>query len=80
MLICKVFGNGNGDVVHMGERECSIQRRHQKVIEETPSPFFSHYPKLRKAMCDAAVCLCRSIKYSSAGNRAAFSFPGMHKY
>lgn len=53
----------------MGERECSIQRRHQKVIEETPSPFFSRYPKLRKDMCDAAVRLCRSIKYSSAGSR-----------
>lgn len=54
----------------MGERECSVQRRHQKVIEETPSPFFSRYPMLRKEICDAAVRLCRSIKYSSAGNRA----------
>lgn len=35
----KVFGNGHGDVVHMRERECSVQRRHQKVIEEAPSPF-----------------------------------------
>ncbi|KAF9220649.1 hypothetical protein BS17DRAFT_714001 [Gyrodon lividus] len=63
----QVFGNGIGDVVHMGERECSIQRRHQKVIEETPSPFFSRHPRLRKEMCDAAVRLCRSIKYASAG-------------
>ncbi|KAH7886782.1 allophanate hydrolase subunit 2-domain-containing protein [Phlebopus sp. FC_14] len=62
-----VFGNGTGDVVHMGERECSVQRRHQKVIEETPSPFFSRYPGLRKEMCEAAVHLCRSIKYASAG-------------
>ncbi|KAG6373685.1 allophanate hydrolase subunit 2-domain-containing protein [Boletus reticuloceps] len=63
----QVFGNGIGDVVHMGERECSVQRRHQKVIEEAPSPFFSRYPKLRQEICDAAVRLCRSIKYSSAG-------------
>ncbi|KAF9233046.1 allophanate hydrolase subunit 2-domain-containing protein [Melanogaster broomeanus] len=63
----QVFGNGIGDVIHMGERECSIQRRHQKVIEETPSPFFSRYPGLRKDMCGAAVHLCRSIKYASAG-------------
>ncbi|KAH0835743.1 allophanate hydrolase subunit 2-domain-containing protein [Lanmaoa asiatica] len=63
----QVFGNGMGDVVHMGERECSVQRRHQKVIEETPSTLVSRYPKLRKEMCDAAVRLCRSINYSSAG-------------
>ncbi|KIJ67378.1 hypothetical protein HYDPIDRAFT_84744 [Hydnomerulius pinastri MD-312] len=63
----QVFGNGIGDVIHMGERECSVQRRHQKVIEETPSPFFQRYPGLRKEMCDAAVRLCRSINYASAG-------------
>ncbi|KAF8837172.1 hypothetical protein BDN67DRAFT_973345 [Paxillus ammoniavirescens] len=63
----QVFGNGIGDVIHMGERECSVQRRHQKVIEETPSPFFSRRPGLRQQMCDAAVRLCRSIKYASAG-------------
>ncbi|KAH7919924.1 hypothetical protein BV22DRAFT_1022136 [Leucogyrophana mollusca] len=63
----QVFGNGLGHVVHMGERECSVQRRHQKVIEETPSPFFARYPDLRKRMCEAAVRLCQSIKYASAG-------------
>ncbi|KIJ19332.1 hypothetical protein PAXINDRAFT_174880 [Paxillus involutus ATCC 200175] len=63
----EVFGNGIGDVIHMGERECSVQRRHQKVIEETPSPFFSRRSGLRQEMCDAAVRLCRSIKYASAG-------------
>ncbi|KAG9312717.1 putative urea carboxylase [Chiua virens] len=63
----QVFGNGIGNVIHMGERECSVQRRHQKVIEETPSPFFSRYPRLREEMCGAAVRLCRSIKYSSSG-------------
>jgi urea carboxylase len=38
----QIFGNGRGKVTHMGERECSLQRRHQKVIEESPSPFLAH--------------------------------------
>ncbi|KAG2155228.1 allophanate hydrolase subunit 2-domain-containing protein [Suillus bovinus] len=63
----QVFGNGLGDVVHMGERECSVQRRHQKVVEETPSPFVAGHSGLREDMCDAAVKLCRAIKYASAG-------------
>ncbi|KAH7906361.1 allophanate hydrolase subunit 2-domain-containing protein [Hygrophoropsis aurantiaca] len=63
----QIFGNGLGDVAHMGERECSVQRRHQKIIEETPSPFFARHPGLRKRMCEAAVRLCESIKYESAG-------------
>ncbi|KAJ7906725.1 carbamoyl-phosphate synthetase large subunit-like protein, partial [Mycena leptocephala] len=40
----QIFGNGKGDIVCMGERECSIQRRHQKIIEETPSPFLVGRP------------------------------------
>ncbi|KAH0588530.1 hypothetical protein H2248_004362 [Termitomyces sp. 'cryptogamus'] len=63
----QVFGNGLGEAVHMGERECSVQRRHQKIIEESPSPFIQRYPALRQAMCDAAVALCKRIKYNSAG-------------
>ncbi|KAG2365977.1 carbamoyl-phosphate synthase L chain, ATP binding domain-containing protein [Suillus spraguei] len=63
----QVFGNGLGDVVHMGERECSVQRRHQKVVEETPSPFVASHSGLREDMCDAAVKLCKTIKYASAG-------------
>ncbi|KAF8876279.1 allophanate hydrolase subunit 2-domain-containing protein, partial [Infundibulicybe gibba] len=58
---------GLGDVVHMGERECSIQRRHQKIIEETPSPFLISRPEFRNSMCLSAVKLCRSINYASAG-------------
>ena len=41
----QVFGNGLGDAIHFGERECSIQRRHQKVIEECPSPFVTKHPR-----------------------------------
>ncbi|KAG1727747.1 allophanate hydrolase subunit 2-domain-containing protein [Suillus paluster] len=63
----QVFGNGLGNVVHMGERECSVQRRHQKVVEETPSPFFAGHSSLRKDMCDSAVKLCETIRYASAG-------------
>ncbi|KAH7115897.1 allophanate hydrolase subunit 2-domain-containing protein [Dendryphion nanum] len=63
----QVFGNGQGQAIHFGERECSIQRRHQKVIEECPSPFVERNPDLRKKLGDAAVRLAESIKYGSAG-------------
>ncbi|EUC48148.1 hypothetical protein COCMIDRAFT_88057 [Bipolaris oryzae ATCC 44560] len=63
----QVFGNGQGQAIHFGERECSIQRRHQKVIEECPSPFVERHPELRKKLGDAAVRLAESIKYGSAG-------------
>ena len=63
----QVFGNGQGKAIHFGERECSIQRRHQKVIEECPSPFVTKHRELRKKLGDAAVRLAESIKYGSAG-------------
>lgn len=63
----QVFGNGQGQAIHFGERECSIQRRHQKVIEECPSPFVARHPELRRKLGDAAVRLAESIKYASAG-------------
>ncbi|KAL8709576.1 MAG: hypothetical protein Q9220_005668 [cf. Caloplaca sp. 1 TL-2023] len=63
----QVFGNGMGNAIHFGERECSIQRRHQKVIEECPSPFVTRHPHLREKLCSAAVRLAESIKYGSAG-------------
>ncbi|KAL8630287.1 hypothetical protein Q9189_003994 [Teloschistes chrysophthalmus] len=63
----QVFGNGLGHAIHFGERECSIQRRHQKVIEECPSPFVTKHPDLRERLCSAAVRLAESIKYGSAG-------------
>jgi urea carboxylase len=63
----QIFGNGKGKAIHFGERECSIQRRHQKVIEEAPSPFVEANPGLREQLGKAAVGLAESIKYGSAG-------------
>jgi acetyl-CoA carboxylase biotin carboxylase subunit len=61
----QIFGDKHGNVVHLGERECSIQRRHQKVIEECPSPI--NDSKLRQAMGTAAVKLARAVNYVGAG-------------
>src|SRR5260221_14184677 len=61
----QVFGDTQGRVVHLGERECSIQRRHQKLIEESPSPVLTK--DLRQAMGDAAIKLCKSVDYVNAG-------------
>jgi propionyl-CoA carboxylase alpha chain len=61
----QVFGDGQGDVIALFERECSIQRRHQKIIEESPSPAVS--AELRKAMGEAAVEAARAIDYVGAG-------------
>jgi propionyl-CoA carboxylase alpha chain len=60
-----VLGDAHGHVVHLGERECSIQRRHQKVIEEAPSPFLD--AKTRAAMGAQAVALAKAVDYRSAG-------------
>jgi len=54
-------------VIHCGERECSAQRRQQKVLEEAASPFIDRHPEMREAMCSAAVRLCELISYRSAG-------------
>jgi 3-methylcrotonyl-CoA carboxylase alpha subunit len=61
----QVIGDSEGNLLHFFERECSIQRRHQKVIEEAPSPALS--PDLREAMCSAAVRLAREAGYHNAG-------------
>jgi propionyl-CoA carboxylase alpha chain len=61
----QVLGDQHGNIVYLGERECSIQRRHQKVVEEAPSPFVT--PQMRKAMGEQAVALARKVGYFSAG-------------
>src|SRR3546814_10003941 len=61
----QVLGDGHGNVVYLGERECSIQRRHQKVVEEAPSTFVT--PEMRKAMGEQAVQLANAVQYQSAG-------------
>jgi acetyl-CoA carboxylase biotin carboxylase subunit len=63
----QVFGDGQGGAVHLGERECSIQRRHQKVLEESPSPILNRYPKTREQMTAAALQISRHIRYAGAG-------------
>jgi geranyl-CoA carboxylase alpha subunit len=61
----QIFADQHGNVIHLGERDCSIQRRHQKVIEEAPSPFVS--TELRARMGEAAVAAARAIDYVGAG-------------
>ena len=61
----QILGDSHGNVIYLNERECSIQRRHQKVIEEAPSPFISD--ATRKAMGEQAVALAKAVKYQSAG-------------
>ena len=61
----QLIADGHGNCVYLWERECSIQRRHQKVIEEAPSPFLD--AKTRKAMGEQAVALAKAVKYKSAG-------------
>ncbi len=61
----QILGDGHGNLVHLGERECSIQRRHQKIIEESPSPRVS--AEMRAAMGEAALRLGKALDYQSAG-------------
>ncbi|MGB3738001.1 MAG: acetyl/propionyl/methylcrotonyl-CoA carboxylase subunit alpha [Pontixanthobacter sp.] len=61
----QILGDKHGNILYLNERECSIQRRHQKVVEEAPSPFVT--PAMRKAMGEQAVALSRAVDYHSAG-------------
>jgi len=61
----QVFGDAHGNIVHLNERECSAQRRYQKVLEETPSPFVT--PQLRAKMGEAAIAAARALDYVNAG-------------
>lgn len=61
----QVLGDGKGQAIHLGERDCSMQRRHQKVVEEAPAPGIT--PELRKQIGDAVVKACRDLEYRGAG-------------
>jgi acetyl/propionyl-CoA carboxylase alpha subunit len=70
----QVFGDAHGHVVHLFERECSVQRRHQKIVEETPSPLLT--PQLRAHMGDAAVAAAKAVGYTNAGTVEFILDPG----
>jgi acetyl-CoA carboxylase biotin carboxylase subunit len=61
----QILGDHAGNIIHLFERDCSIQRRHQKLVEESPSPAI--FPELRRRICEAAVAAGRALKYSNAG-------------
>jgi len=61
----QIFGDQHGNVIHLFERDCSLQRRHQKIVEESPSPFLDE--KLRSKMANAAVASAKAVKYTGAG-------------
>jgi acetyl-CoA carboxylase, biotin carboxylase subunit len=63
----QVIGDRYGNMIHLGERECSVQRRHQKVIEECPSPLVAAHPEMRRAMGEAAIRAARAAGYYNAG-------------
>ena len=63
----QVLGDQFGHLIHLGERECSLQRRHQKVLEECPSPLMARHPELRQKMGAAAVSVARAAGYTNAG-------------
>jgi acetyl-CoA carboxylase biotin carboxylase subunit len=63
----QILGDRHGNVIHLGERECSLQRRHQKVVEECPSPLVTGHPEMREAMGKMAVRVARAAGYYNAG-------------
>ena len=63
----QIAGDHYGNLVHLGERECSLQRRHQKIIEECPSPFVARHPEMRAAMGEAALKIARAAGYDNLG-------------
>ena len=63
----QILGDDEGNIIHLGERECSLQRRHQKLLEEAPSPFVNTDESLRQRMGDVAVKAARAVDYHNAG-------------
>ncbi len=61
----QIFGDNYGNIIHLGERDCTLQRRHQKLIEESPSPYISE--RLREDLCKAAIKIARAVNYTNAG-------------
>ena len=74
----QVFGDKHGNLLHLFERECSVQRRHQKIIEESPSPLLT--PELREEMGNAAVAAAKAVKYYNAGTVEFIVDPDSHKF
>ena len=72
----QILGDHHGNLIHLGERECSLQRRHQKVVEEAPSPIMT--PALREAMGQTAVGIARSAGYTNAGTLEFLVVPSEH--
>lgn len=63
----QIFADAHGNTLHLFERECSVQRRHQKIIEESPSPYLQTHPELREKMAAAAIKAAESVQYRNAG-------------
>ena len=76
----QILGDHHGHMIHLGERECSIQRRHQKVIEECPSPLMASHPELRERMGLAAVKVARAAGYTNAGTVEFLVDPNANYY
>jgi 3-methylcrotonyl-CoA carboxylase alpha subunit len=74
----QIFGDQQGNLVHLFERECSVQRRHQKIIEETPSPLLTS--ELREEMGNAAVAAAKAVNYYNAGTIEFIVDPDTHKF
>jgi len=63
----QILGDHHGNLIHLYERDCSVQRRHQKVVERAPAPYLEHDPQMRTALCEAALAIGREVGYSNAG-------------